>query len=1024
MKISNLSIKRPVTVIMLMLIVIMLGIVSFMNLGVDLYPEINVPVAIVSTNYSGAGPQEIENLVTRPLEGALATVSGLEDIQSSSAEGSSLVVLMFDFGIDMDNAALEMREKVDMVKGFLPDDATSPLVFKIDPNAMPILTLSVNSTGTIEETQTIVEDKILSRLERIEGIASVNTSGGLDQEVVIQVDQLALNSYNLSFNQLKGILISENLNLPSGEIDRGEKSIPLRIVGEFESIEEINNLPIILNNGQIIRLKDVAAVELTSEDITMINRLDGEVAIGLSLSKATDSNTVQVAEEVVKELAKLENELEDVEIEVIYNSADFINKAISNVAMSGIIGGILAVLILYVFLRNLRTTAVIAISIPVSIIATFALIYFNGITLNLMTLGGLALGLGMLVDNSIVVLENIYRYRDMGYSRVDAAKEGTNEVSMAIIASTLTTVAVFLPIVFVQGVTSILFKELALTITFSLLASLVVALTIVPMLSSLILKVDHSKDEKKRYSLFDRGFEKVQNFYGSLVRKVIRKRKTTVAIIIVTLIASIGLLTTIGAEFIPSMDEGSIQISVSLPNGTGFDTTLEIVDQIESDIRSVEEIDTIYSSIGVSGMGFIQSSAGNTGTVTANLVERSERDKTTFEIADEIRVMLKDYPGMEISVSATQNQGFGAMSSPISIELKGDNLEVLGEYADEIVKMAQDIPGTREVESSLEEEQDELELVIDREKASFYGTTAAQVTQYVRDLTKGNTLTNYKKDGQEINIRIIGDESIRGTVEKLKAMSVETPYGLVPLEELSESLSIIKSPITIVRVNQVRSATISMSTFGRDLRGVSMDLEDGLDKMVFPDGYTYKVGGQNEDLVESFASLGQALLLAIALVYMIMASQFENIKYPFIIMFTLPLAFAGSIFALFITGNPINVPALIGVIMLAGIVVNNAIVLVDYINTLRKKGMTLKESVVEASRVRLRPILMTTLTTVLGLLPMSLGLGEGSETTAPLAVVVVGGLLFATLLTIVVIPTVYLIFNRKELKEEEAREIV
>ena len=541
MKISNISIKRPVTVIMVALIVILLGIVSLMNLSVDLYPEINVPVAIVSTNYSGAGPQEIENLVTRPLEGALATVSGLDTIQSNSSEGNSVVVLLFDFGIDMESAALEMREKVDMVKAFLPDDATTPRVFKIDPNALPIMTLSVNSNGTISETQTIVEDKILSRLERIDGIASVNTTGGLSQQVIVEIDQMALNTYNLSFNQLKGILISENLNLPSGDIERGEKSIPLRIVGEFDSIEDISNLPILLNDGSVIRLKDVASVELKTEDISNINRLDGKVSIGISLSKQTDSNTVKVAEVVREEIAKLESELDDVDVEIIYDASVFINKSISNVAMSGIIGGLLAIIILYLFLRNLRTTAVIAISIPVSIIATFALIYFYGITLNLMTLGGLALGLGMLVDNSIVVLENIYRYRDMGHSRVESAIQGTNEVSMAVIASTLTTVAVFLPIVFVQGVTSILFKELALTVTFSLVASLVVALTIVPMLSSLILKVDHSKDDKKRFSIFDHIFEKVQNFYGNLVKKAINHRKTTVFMALGVFILTLGL---------------------------------------------------------------------------------------------------------------------------------------------------------------------------------------------------------------------------------------------------------------------------------------------------------------------------------------------------------------------------------------------------------------------------------------------------------------------------------------------------
>ncbi len=1022
MKISNLAIQRPVTVIMLTLIVVLLGVVSFSNLAVDLYPEIEVPVSIVSTSYSGASPQEMETLITRPLEGALATVSGLDELNSNSSEGSSIVILLFDFGVDMETAALEMREKVDMVKGALPEEASTPRVFKIDPNAMPVMTLSVKSSGDLAETQTIVEDKVLSRLERIEGVASVNLSGGLSEEVLIEIDPLALENYGLSFNQLKSILISENLNLPSGEIQRGDKNMPLRILGEYASVEEIANLPVLLGDGTVIRIADVARVSKGTEETISINRLDGDLSLGVNLTKSSDANTVKVAGAVREELDKLQREMEDLQIQIIYDASDFINKAIANVALSGVIGGILAVAILYLFLRNIRTTMVIAISIPVSIIATFSLIYFNGITINLMTLGGLALGLGMLVDNSIVVLENIYRYRDLGHSRVQAAKEGTEEVSMAVIASTLTTVAVFLPIVFVEGVTSILFKELALTVTFSLLASLVVALTLVPMLSSVILKVDHSKDETRRFSTFDKAFERVQNFYDRLLHRALDHRRATVFIALGAFILSLGLMAFVGVEFIPAMDEGSVSISVELPNATRFEKTLEIVDQMEEDLGKIPEIASISTTVGSSGMGFITNVAGNTGSLTATLVDRGDRDKTTFEVADELRNLFKGYAGAEISVSAAQTQGFGGMTAPISIALKGDDLKVLEEYADEIVAIAREVEGTREVTSSIAEEQDELVLKIDRDKASFYGMTGAGVTQYVRDLTQGTTLTRYKTEGEEIAIRIQGDPSLTASVDDLRNLLVETPYGLVSLDELTGSLEIVKSPTTINRQGQVRTVTIAMNIFDRDLRSISVELEEKLSALVFPDGYSYYIGGQNEDLIESFQSLVLALVLAVLLVYMIMASQFENVKYPFIIMFTLPLALSGSIIALFVTGRTLSVPAMIGVIMLAGIVVNNAIVLVDYINTLRGRGMALRASLIEAARVRLRPILMTTLTTVLGLVPMALGLGEGSETTAPLATVVVGGLLYATLLTVVLIPTVYYLFNRKGLKEEADHE--
>lgn len=1012
MNLSNFSIKRPVTVIMLTLVVVLLGIVSLSRLGLDLYPKINVPVAIVSTTYSGAGPQEMESLVTKPLEGVLATVSGVTDISSSSSEGSSLVIMQFDFATDMDQAALEIREKVDMIGGYLPEGASQPGVFKIDPNAFPIMMLTVSGDAELSDIQTIVEDKIVSRLERIDGVARVTVTGGVTNEVVVQIDQNKLDSYGLSFSQLKGILISENLNLPSGKINRGDKSIPLRIVGEFQSIQEISEIPILLSNGSVIRLKDVADVSLKPEETYQLITVNDEQSIGVSVLKSTDSNTVQVANAINEELLKLDAEYDTVTIKTFMDNSIFIKSAISNVATSGIVGGLLAVIILYLFLRNIRTTLVIGISIPVSVIGTFALMYFSGITMNLMTLGGLALGIGMLVDNSIVVLENIYRFRERGYSQMDAAREGTGEVSTAIVASTLTTVAVFLPIVFVEGVTSLLFKELALTVSFSLLMSLLVSLTIVPMLSSRILKIDDHSKEKHHFSGFQKGFSMFQKGYEKVIRAAVTHRLTTLGIAVAVFVVSIFTATNLGAEFIPSMDEGSVSITINLPESTQFEETVALTKSLEDKIKAIPEIDMIYTTIGVSGMSFISAS-------TVNLVPLSERDKSSSDVADEIRKLYKDVPGADIKVSESQTQSFGGTFSPISIQIKGDNLDVLKEYSDEIKAIVENVEGTREVTSSLEEGKDEIVLKINRDKAAQYGMTAATITQYVRDIVYGNMLTQYKTEGQEISIRVIGPEKYRESMASLANLPIETPYGPVVLSEFIDTFEIVQSPAQIARDSQVRVATIGANIYGRDLQSVSTDIETELSKLTLPSGYSYEIGGQTQELVDSFSSLGLALGLAILLIYMVMASQFENFVYPLIIMFSVPFAVSGSIFGLAITNRPISVPAFIGLIMLAGIVVNNAIVLVDYINTLRSQGEKLIDAVVTAAQTRLRPILMTMLTTVLGLLPMAIGIGDGAETTAPLATVVIGGLLFSTLLTLVVIPTVYVLFNRKALKAEK-----
>lgn len=1036
MKLSNLSVRRPVSVIMLMLIVVTLGFVSLSKLSIDLYPDIEVPVALVITNYSGVGPEEMESLVTEPIEESMATVNNVDRISSTSNEGSSVVVLEFDFSADMDAGTMQMREKLDLIRDFLPEDASSPFVFKIDPNAMPVAIFGLSSDRGIGEIQSIAENKLKSRLERIEGVASVSITGGYEDMVRVLVNPLELDRYGLSMTQLASVLRMENLNLPGGEVKKGGKNLLVRSLGEFKSVKEIADLPVVLTNGGTINLSDVAQVSLIPKEITRINELDGKQSVSINVFKQSGYNTVEVADKINKELAKLESEVEGIRIGTVFDQSTYIKKAIQNVAKSGLIGGALAILVLYLFLRNIRSTFIIGISIPVSIIATFSLIYFSGITLNLMTLGGLALGIGMLVDNSIVVLENIYRFRQEGYSRIEAAKEGAGEVGMAVTASTLTTVAVFLPIVFVEGITSIIFRELALTITFALLSSLLISVTVVPMLSSKILKVTCSEKKKvksriKVFKAFDNTFSSVESKYKILLEKAIRHKLMTIGIAVAIFISSLFAVFQVGAEFLPKTDEGRISINIELPTGAQIERTKEYVDKVEMLLEDIPELETVFTSIG-GGNTFISSgSQSNYASLDLALVKLSDRERSSEYVADDIRKRLVDIPGADIQVQAVQSQGGGPgmSSTPISIRIQGDELDVLKGISQDFVDILNSVEGTREVASSFEEGLPEIQVRIKRDLASQYGITSYQIAQTVRNNLSGVSATKYKVGGKEIDVMIESVDYLKNDLNNFRYLLIKSPSGVsVPLEQIADIYE-TKGPISINRIGQVRTITVSSNIIGRDLASIISDIEAKTDNYYLEDGYSFEIGGENEDLVESFQSLFLAFILAVFLVYMILASQFESFLYPFIIMFTVPLAFSGGAFGLFLTGRTLSVPSIIGILMLAGIVVNNAIVLIDYVNILRRKGHEVVEAILMAGPTRLRPILMTALTTILALLPIAIGGGEGAEVQAPLATVVIGGLLLSTLLTLVLIPVMYLLmdnlsnrtkkwFRRNKVKEE------
>ncbi|MGO1369423.1 efflux RND transporter permease subunit [Senegalia sp. (in: firmicutes)] len=1025
MNLTNLSVKRPVTIVMVTLIVVLLGIVSLTRLPIDLLPQFSLPIAIVQTQYSGVGPQEIENLVTKPLESSIGTVSNIENVSSISSEGSSVIIAEFNFGTDMDFASLEMREKVDMIKGFLPEGANSPMVLKIDPNAMPVIEASLSGSDDLSSLQEFAEDELSGRLERLEGVASVNISGGYEKEINIEADLAKLQNYGINMDSIAQIIGAQNMSMPGGTIEKGIQNLTIRTSGEFSDVDEIRNLQINLPTGATIPLSDVAEVNLENKEIKSISKINGNQSLSISVQKQSGTNTVSVSSRINEELEKIRQEFPNRDIKVVIDQADFINLSISTVLKSGALGAILAMIILFLFLRNIRTTLIVGTAIPVSIIATFSLIYFAGVTLNLMTLGGLALGIGMLVDNSIVVLENIYRFRKEGSSKVESAIKGTKEVAMAVTASTLTTVAVFLPIVFVEGITSTIFKELALTITFSLLASLLVSLTLVPMLSSQILNIDINNEEKsKRKSFilhaFDRGFEKLENLYKRVLKWSLGHRKSTILIALLIFVLSMASLITVGAEFIPATDEGQFSVSINLPIGSELERTDEVSKEIEKRLEKMDIVETVFTSVGSSGSFSMGGSTENQATITGVLKE--DRDQSTFDLAEDIRSKL-NIAGADIKVNVTSNS-MGAVSmagAPISIQIKGQDLDKLEDISKDFVKLLEEVEGTREVTSNIGEGIPEVEIEIDKLKASNYGLTTAQIGGTVRSVISGNTASRYTTEGNEIDIVLKGNDLYSENLENLRNLPITTPMGsTVNLEEVAD-VEIVNGPISINRDSQSRMVTVNSELKDRDLSSVITDIEEKLEGYDLENGYSYNIAGENEQLEEAFSDLFLALALAVVLVYMILASQFESLIHPFTIMFTVPLSIAGGALGLFITQRTLNVTSLIGAIILIGIVVNNAIVLIDYINTRRKNGEAREEAILNAGPIRLRPILMTTLTTALGLLPIAIGLGEGSEIQAPMATVVIGGLLVSTILTLVLIPVMYTIFDSLSRKVRNIR---
>ncbi|WLR50627.1 efflux RND transporter permease subunit [Bacillus tianshenii] len=1004
MKLVDVSVKRPVGVIMIVLAVIALGLVSLRDLAVDLYPDVDFPIAVVATSYPGAAPEEVEKLISKPVESSVSAIEGVETVQSRSQPNSSLVILQFSTGTDLDNALIEVREKVDQVKGALPEDANDPSVLRFDPQQIPVMYMGLTGDKP-EKLQLIAENQVQPYLERAEGVASVSIDGGKTREIQVELDSGKLAQYRLTSSQIVQAIGAENVSTSAGVISKGSQELQIRVEGEFESVDDIRDAIIPLPQGGEIKLEEVATIIDTYKDVQTISKVNGEESIVLSALKQSDGNTIEVADALLEAMDEINEDLpEGVELSVVFDTSTFIRDSIKSVTTNMIVGGALAVFVLFLFLRSIRATLVVGMSIPIAIIATFTLMYFTGETVNILTMGGLALGIGMMVDSSIVILENVFSYRQDGASIKEAAMKGASELASAVIASTTTSLVVFLPIVFVDGIASELFTPLALTVSFSLIASLVVSLTLIPMLSSQLLRKP-IKAEKEQKGWFVRIFGKINKVYERLLNWVLGHRKTTILVTVLAVVGSFAVAPQIGTEFIPASDQGQVQIDLETPSGSKIETTEAVAAQITQEMESYEKvIQTSYLSIATDVNTGLSASA-NKGSFQILLVDPEQREMTTQQFVSEMKERVADIPGAEITVSEME-AGLGT-GDPISINLRGPEQEVLTEIGDQVVWLLEDIKGVQNPESSASEGRPEINVTVNREIASKFGLTYQQIMSEVELAFNGKIATLYREGGDEFNVRVLLPEEERSAISDLEQLKIRTQNGtMIPLSAVAE-LEQIKGPAQINRENQQRQVQVTAGVEGRDLGSVTAEVKRALEGMNFPDGYDYQIGGQSEDMQESFQNLALALIFSIFLVYTVMAVQFESFVYPFIIMFSMPTMLVGVLVGLFVSGQPFSIPAFIGIIMLAGIVVNNAIVLVDYINILRERGFDRAEAILKAGPSRLRPILMTVLTTVLGMVPLALGFGEGGESQIPLAVVIIFGLTTSTFFTLLLIPVMY-----------------
>ncbi|MGM0589024.1 MAG: efflux RND transporter permease subunit [Bacteroidota bacterium] len=1012
MSITDTSIRRPVATSMAFLIIITLGVIGFRFLPVDLLPPIEFPQLYVSVEYPNVGPQEMETIITRPLENAVAGVPNVKQVRSSAQEGQSWVSIEFAQGTDVDVAANDVRAALDRIRDDFPVEAEAPRIRKFDPNNSPIVIVGANSeVRDIQELTRLLERDITKRFEKIPGVGAINVWGGIQREIKVEIRRDRLKAAQLTSNDVVNAIGSENVNLPGGNVSSGTQRLYVRSLGEFKNIDDIRNVVVSRVDGQSIRVKDVANVVDGYQELERLVTIDGKPMVRFAIRKQTGANTVTVAEDVRKEVKRVNKERDDVELFVTTDQSEFIERSISNVQSSTIWGGLLAVIILYLFLRNGSSTGIIALSIPISIIATFGLLYFSDLTLNQMSFGGLALGVGLIVDNSIVVLENIVRIRRNGKGLKESASLGTREVAGAIVASTLTTSVIFLPVVFMQATSALLFQELAIVVVFSIVCSLLVALTLVPMLASRFLTVLPAQEDTRDPSRFQRWMHQLEQAYVQRLDQVLNNKKWVYGITAVLLGAALWIFPTIPVELTPQTDSDEIDIDLEMAQGTKIMILNEYLRELESIVKAhvpMEDVEHFTTDI--------DAEDGRT-EVELKMVSKEERSMSTAAIADQLREkVVGTIPGADIRVSAQSGlwifrRLFGSGGSEaIQLEIRGYNLEQADRLAEQIKQRMEQLPEVQGVRLGRRDGRPEQNIIFNRTKIAELGLSLQEVGRIVQTNLGGSRAGVFREgDGEEYPITVRLRPQDRMTTQDLKNISIDLPNGnTVPLSSLVKQ-ELGRGPTEIDRINSQRVTTVTANLNADVALGSAVEnIQAATSDIQVPEGFSLVFTGEYQEQQEAQADFQLSILIALILIYMVMAGQFERFVDPLIVMVSVPLALIGVVPILLLTNTSVNIQSLMGLIMLVGIVVNNAIVLIDYINLMRREhDMEIMDAVVNAGRLRLRPILMTTFTTILGLLPLSFGWGTGGEIQAALARTVIGGLTASTFITLLLIPVIY-----------------
>jgi hydrophobic/amphiphilic exporter-1 (mainly G- bacteria), HAE1 family len=1033
MSMPRFAIQRPVMMTMISIIIVMLGGISLSRLPVDLLPDISQPTVNVRVTYSGVGPLEMETLVTRPLEQQLSAVSGLQQMNSFSSEGSSNIQLNFTWGHDLNEAMDEIRTRIDRVRGRLPEDADPPVIAKFDPNTMPIMGLAVESTdGKLDRVtlRELAEQTLSPRLERVAGVAAVTVSGGLRRQIHVDLSREKITALDLSVDRVANVLRTENQNIPIGEIYRGDRSFLMRTQGQFSDLEEIKNLVVLTKNGVPIYMKDIADVTDSTEDNRSILRINGQPGVRMSVTKQSGTNTVAIAEGIRAEIDRINREVPGVKLTLLDDSAKFIERSIGAVQEHVMIGSVLVILIIFMFLRNFRSTLIVCTSIPISVVGTFALLYFSGMTLNTMTFGGLALGVGMIVDASIVVLENAFRHMEHhGQDRMTASIEGSEEVWSAILASVLTHIAVFVPLLFLQGISTVLFRQLSVVVVFSLAMSLFVAVTLVPVLCSKLLVLPPPVDQRRGlagrlYTFSETMLNRMDDGYRRILHLALEHRPTVVGAAAVSVVAAALIFPTLPTEFATQTDEGQVNVSVQLAQGTRVEVTGPVMLKVEEAINQLvpEAVAVITQAGAGGGPGGFGGGAVNRGNIQLLLTPKDERTRSSDQVAQDLRRQLSGIPGVIIRANASGGNnainrflsgGAGQGGGRLALEIRGEDLDVSQRVAQDVKELLDTVPGIADARTGRDEGRPELQVRVDRVKAALLGVSATTVANTIRTNVAGTQAAQFRQAGKEYPIVVRLREDERQNLNDVENVLVSTPTGGVIQAKNLMRIEDAVGPTDIQRKNQQRINSVSADP-EVTLSDAMVAVQDRLPELTsrLPKDFSVGFGSEIEQQAQAFNQLRLVLILALVLVYAVMASQYESLKDPFIIMFSVPTAAIGVVLALKLTGTAFNMQAYIGIIMLAGIVVSNGILLVDYTNVLRRRdGLALREAVELAGRTRLRPILMTSIATALGLVPMSLGIGEGSELQVPLARVVIGGLTTSLLITLVLVPTVYTIFE-------------